>query len=174
MECVQPRTLITREGQLVGLRCVRTQVEGRRAYPCADSEFDLLAPLFISSIGSVPQEFPGLVMVGDRYQLRHPESGELTPANDIFGVGNAVSGQGNIRVSLRHATQVADHLIEQVLPDKSLLSIANQQALLARVAARQQAIGYQQYSTWIASDPPPDRQLALDGSSDTASTPDDD
>src|SRR6266853_3267028 len=68
---VQDRTvttgLLVEDGWLVGLKVSETKVEGRKAEPVADSEYQLRAPLIVSSIGSVPEKIPGVVMNGEYY-----------------------------------------------------------------------------------------------------------
>jgi len=94
---------------------VRTKVEGRRAEPIPGSEQDLRAPLVISSIGSVPEALPGVMMKGEYYTFSGEEIPRYIGGERVFGVGNVVTGQGNIRVSLVHSQKVTAHLIENYL-----------------------------------------------------------
>jgi len=116
---VQDRTmttgLIVENGRLVGLKAVRTKVEGRKADPIPGSEHDLRAPLVISSIGSVPEGIPGVAMKGEYYMFTNGEVPRYTGAENVFGVGNVVTGQGNIRVSLVHSRKVTTQLIENYM-----------------------------------------------------------
>ena len=63
---VQDRTvstgLLVEHGRLVGLKVAETKVEGRKVEPVAGSEYQLRAPMVISSIGSVPEKIPGVAM----------------------------------------------------------------------------------------------------------------
>src|SRR6202011_2368436 len=95
-----------------GLKVAETQVEGREAEPIAGSEYQLRAPLVISSIGSVPEEIPGVVMKGEYYDFSDKTLPRFVGSDHVFGVGNVVTGQGNIRSSLVHSQEVTTKLIE--------------------------------------------------------------
>ncbi|MBI3941288.1 MAG: hypothetical protein HY315_10690 [Acidobacteria bacterium] len=114
-ECHLPTAAITEGDRLVGLRFVQTRVEGRNAHPIPGTETDVLSPLVISSIGSVPEPIAGVEMKGDFYRFKDWDTGEYAPAERVFGVGNVVTGQGNIAVSRKHAAFVARHLVENYL-----------------------------------------------------------
>jgi len=107
--------LLVEDGQLVGLKVAVTKVEGRKAEPIAGSECELRAPLVISSIGSVPEEIPGVVMNGEYYDFNHESLPRYGRSGHVFGVGNVVTGQGNIRSSLLHSQEVTTKLIENYI-----------------------------------------------------------
>ena len=100
---------------MAGLKIVRTKVEGRKAEPIAGSEQELRAPLVISSIGSVPEVLPGVTMKGEYYTFDGEDIPRYLGCERVFGVGNVVTGQGNIRVSLVHSQRVTGHLLENYL-----------------------------------------------------------
>jgi ferredoxin--NADP+ reductase len=104
--------LIIENDRLVGLKVAETKIEGRKAEPIPGSEHELRAPLVISSIGSVPERLPGIKMNGEYYAFTDEELPKYTGCENVFGVGNVVTGQGNIRVSLVHSQKVTNHLIE--------------------------------------------------------------
>src|SRR5579862_8519225 len=66
-DCTLTQGLLVENGRMVGLKVVRTKVEGRKADPIPGTEQDLRAPLVISSIGSVPERIPGVLMKGEYY-----------------------------------------------------------------------------------------------------------
>lgn len=107
--------LIVENGRLVGLKLSETHVEGRKATPIPGSEHELRAPLIISSIGSVPEIIPGIAMKGEYYTFKNWDFGTYAGSDRVFGVGNVVTGQGNIRASLIHSQKVANHLIENYM-----------------------------------------------------------
>jgi len=107
--------LLVEDGRLVGLKVAETQVEGRKAEPIAGSEYQLRAPLVISSIGSVPEEIPGVVMKGEYYGFNEETLPRYVGSDHVFGVGNVVTGQGNIRASLVHSQEVTTKLIENYI-----------------------------------------------------------
>jgi NADPH-dependent glutamate synthase beta subunit-like oxidoreductase len=114
-DCTVVTGLLEENGQMVGLKVARTKVEGRKAEPIPGSEHELRAPLVISSIGSVPEILPGVAMKGEYYTFSSEDIPRYTRCERVFGVGNVVTGQGNIRVSLVHSQRVTTHLIENYL-----------------------------------------------------------
>ncbi len=165
--------LVVEDGRLAGLKLMETRVEGRKAEPIPGSEAELRAPLVISSIGSVPEVIPGIAMKGEYYTFENEVLPRYTGGDRVFGVGNVVTGQGNIRVSLVHSREVTTQLIEsymaeargaaqanaveeriQALPTLSESEIA---AIEQRIRALQERAGYTvDYDTWIARETPPD------------------
>jgi NADPH-dependent glutamate synthase beta subunit-like oxidoreductase len=107
--------LIVEGERVVGLRVADTQLEGRRCDAIAGSEHELRAPLVISSIGSVPEVLPGVTMRGEYYTFGSEDLPRYSGAEHVFGVGNVVTGQGNIHVSLVHSQKVTKHLVENYL-----------------------------------------------------------
>src|SRR6202047_867992 len=107
--------IIVQNGRLAGLKVVETKIEGRKADPIPGSEHELRAPLVISSIGSVPEILPGLAMKGEYYSFTGVDLPRDIGCDRVFGVGNVVTGQGNIRVSLMHSQRVTTHLIENYI-----------------------------------------------------------
>jgi hypothetical protein len=93
----------------------------------------------------------------------------------VFSTGNVVTGKGNIIASRKHSTGVTSHVLtdylgvpsgqptaaQQQLADhvqaKPPLDAAAIEKLLARVRARQEAVGYTcAYQEWLARVTPPD------------------
>jgi hypothetical protein len=114
-DCTMVAGVLEENGRMVGLKAARTKVEGRKAEPIPGSEHDLRAPLVISSIGSVPEVLPGIAMKGEYYTFSEEDIPHYSGCENVFGVGNVVTGQGNIRVSLVHSQRVTTHLIENYL-----------------------------------------------------------
>ncbi|MGH9572166.1 MAG: FAD-dependent oxidoreductase [Candidatus Acidiferrales bacterium] len=114
-DCTMVTGVVEENGRMAGLRVARTKVEGRKAEPVPGSEHELRAPLVISSIGSVPEALPGVAMKGEYYTFSSEEIPRYMGCERVFGVGNVVTGQGNIRVSLVHSQRVTAHLIENYL-----------------------------------------------------------
>ena len=107
--------LVVENGRVVGLKVAETKVEGRRAEPIPGSEHEIRAPLIISSIGSVPEMIPGVTMKGEYYTFTDEALPQYAGCDRVFGVGNVVTGQGNIRVSLIHSREVTTQLIENYM-----------------------------------------------------------
>jgi hypothetical protein len=107
--------LLVEDGRLVGLKVAETKVKGRRAEPLAGSEYQLRAPMVISSIGSVPEKIPGIAMKSEYYDFNNESLPRYGGSDHVFGAGNVVTGQGNIRSSLLHSQEVTAKLIENYI-----------------------------------------------------------
>lgn len=177
--------IIVENGRMVGLKLAETKVEGRKAEPIPGSEYELRTPLVVSSIGSVPEKLPGINMNGEYYTFAGKDVPRYTAADRVFGVGNVVTGQGNIRVSLVHSQkvtkrvvdcmkgsdgsagagagsaerQVADAMnaIEKQIEAIPALSEEQVAAVERQVQALQRKAGFtSDYDAWIAKVTPPD------------------
>jgi len=175
--------IIAVNGRLAGLKVVETKIEGRKAEPIPGSEHELRAPLVVSSIGSVPEKLFGINMSGEYYTFAGEELPRYTGMDRVFGVGNVVTGQGNIRVSLVHSQKVTTRVITLLQGDgiSDASTSVEQQVASAmdaigkhievipplsddqmtkverQVHALQQRVGFtSDYDTWIAKVTPPD------------------
>jgi len=110
-----PVGLIVENGRLAGLKLAETKLEGGRAEPIAESTHDVRAPLVVSSIGSVPETIPGIVRKGEYYSFTGEALPQYTGSDRVFGVGNVVTGKGNIRASLIHSQEVTTRLVENYI-----------------------------------------------------------
>lgn len=111
-----PTGLIVEDGRLVGLKVAETKIDGRRAEAIPGTEREIRAPLLVSSIGSVPEILPGISMKGEYYAFADEPTPRHTEHRHVFGVGNVVTGQGNIRVSLVHSQGVTKKLLDEYAP----------------------------------------------------------
>jgi len=178
--------LVVQDGSLKGLRITETKIQGRKAEPIPGTEHELRAPLVISSIGSVPEILPGIAMKGEYYTFTDEDLPRYAASDRVFGVGNVVTGQGNIRVSLVHSQKVTNHLIENYMSGAGgnwggshasaesrgaaqahavreglhslpALTPGEVEALERRIRAIQERVGYtSDYDSWIAKVTPPD------------------
>jgi NADPH-dependent glutamate synthase beta subunit-like oxidoreductase len=172
-ERTMPVDLVTAGGRVTGVKVVRTQVEGKKATPIPGSEEVIATDLVISSIGSIPEPIQGIRMKGETFEFKDWDLGVYDAEKGVFGVGNVVTGQGNIRASLLHAQKVATYLNENYfagavgaagaevvkghLAKKAPLPPARIAEVLGRVKALQGRAGYDgDYRAWIAKVTPPD------------------
>src|SRR5260370_3196643 len=134
--------LLVEDGRLVGLKVAETTVKGGRAEPLAGSEYQLRAPMVISSIGSVPEKIPGIAMRGEYYDFNNEALPRYGLSAHVFGVGNVVTGQGNIRSSLLHSQEVTTKLIENYIgvADEGTASARFYAGAEARGTAQAQAV----------------------------------
>lgn len=101
--------------RLVGLTLAATQVQEGRAVTLKGTEHTFPSRLVVSSIGSIPELIPGIQMGGELYRIRDLRTGEVEGLDGVFAIGNAVTGKGNILVSLKHGRAVSQHMLEHYL-----------------------------------------------------------
>jgi len=109
-----PEGLIVENGRLVGLRFRRTRIEDGRVV-ATDETFERRGSCVISSIGSIPEEIPGIAMKGELLAFSDWDYGRLDDYPIVFSAGNVVTGKGNIVASRKHAKLVTEEAIEKFL-----------------------------------------------------------
>ncbi|RLB50448.1 MAG: hypothetical protein DRJ42_18845 [Deltaproteobacteria bacterium] len=113
--CCAPVAPMVEEDRLVGLVFRRTEIVEGRVREIEGSDFEVPAPLTVSSIGSLPVPIEGLPTRGDLYEFESVETGALLGVDRVFGLGNVLTGKGNIRDSRINASVVAEGIIENLL-----------------------------------------------------------
>jgi NADPH-dependent glutamate synthase beta subunit-like oxidoreductase len=172
-DTTMPLELVTKDGRVKGVKVCRTQVDGKKATPVPGSEQVIATDMVISSIGSIPEPIQGIRMKGETFEFKDWDLGVYDAEKGIFGVGNVVTGQGNIRASLLHAQKVATYLkdnyfagavgaagaevVKGHLAKKAPLAAAKIADIRKRVKALQSRAGCDgDYHGWIKKVTPPD------------------
>lgn len=185
-----PTGLIVEEGadgrRMVGLQMSRTEVADGQVRTIPDSASPVRAPLTISSIGSIPEQIPGIPSKGEVYAYIDATVGLLDDGpTAVYAAGNVLTGKGNIKDSLESGTMVGLHVAESYLglnaDEVPLAEGARKEAgrqgariadamksrpglgpdkvdeVIRRVRERQRAIGYEgDYRAWIKRVTPED------------------
>ena len=163
---------------LSGLRFQKTEVVEGRVRGLEGSEFDVSTSLVISSIGSVPRAIQGIPTKGELYDFTDWETGELRDLPGVFGLGNVLTGKGNIKDSRENAVEIVETVVSayvgvggdpEEVPDGAREDAVNtarhatrgrpmrpeaMRALADRIRDRHAEIGYEGYESWIAKHPP--------------------
>ena len=109
-ECHLPTGVLVEDGRMVGLKMVRTEIRDNKVVELPGTELEVRGPMVISSIGSIPYPVKGIPMKGEFYTYSNWDTGELNGFPGCYGLGNVVTGKGNIAVSRRHGKAVAEHV----------------------------------------------------------------
>ena len=142
----QPVSIIEEEGRLVGLRMVENDLVNNKAISKEGTEYDLYSSMVISSIGSIPEPIEGIPMEWSTYDIKNKETGEVNGLDNVFGVGNAITGKGNIRVSRIHAREVAVYVADNRLPESGV----DVDSVRTKVHSLQEKAGYKgDYPSWV-------------------------
>lgn len=114
LECTQPTALSIVEGNLEGLEIIKNKIVDNQPIPIDDSNQVLKGNIIISSIGSLPEPIDGLPMSGSTYDIIDEDSGKFNNLDKVHGMGNAITGKGNIKASRVSAKTVGDLTIDLI------------------------------------------------------------
>lgn len=113
--CRIPTGLIVEDGRLLGLKFKKTEIMNGTVQLKEDPEQKVRGPLVISSIGSIPEPIPGIPQNGELYKISNTSTGQLSGFDNVFALGNVISGKGNIKTSSDHGKQVAEYISDSLL-----------------------------------------------------------
>jgi ferredoxin/flavodoxin---NADP+ reductase len=181
-----PTGLIVEDGRMVGVQMSHTEVADGQVRTLPDSATPVRAELTVSSIGSIPEQIPGIPAKGEVYAYIDAKVGLLDDGpTAVYAAGNVLTGKGNIKDSLESGTFVGIHVAESYLglngDEPPLAEGARKEAreqgeqiansmnsrpglapeqvaeVMRRVRERHRAVGYEgDYRTWIARVTPAD------------------
>ncbi len=112
MQAVQK---IVERDKLTGLIFQKTESRDGEIHLIAGSEMPVTTELVIGSIGAIPEPLPGIPMKGEIFDVVDFNSGKINHFANVFALGNAVTGRGNIRQSMLHSKQVTETIIDNYL-----------------------------------------------------------
>ncbi len=122
-ECFSPKEAIIEENKLSGLVMHKNIIKDGQIVPVPEEIHRITAPLVISSIGSIPDKIEGIKQVGEKFDIEDPTTGKLRGFKNVFALGNAVTGKGNIKESQKHSRSVSEIIV------KSYLGILDEDAI---------------------------------------------
>jgi hypothetical protein len=114
-DCSVPVAPIVEGERMVGLRFRKTEQRDGKSVEIEGSEFEVRSQLIVSSIGSVPEPVPAIPTKGELYDFASWESGALRGLHGVFGLGNVLTGKGNIRDSRDNAEVISVQVIRDYL-----------------------------------------------------------
>jgi ferredoxin--NADP+ reductase len=129
-----PLAPIVEDGRMVGVRFQRTKTVDGKLVNIAGEVVDVRAPLTVSSIGSIPQATPGLPMKGELVDFESWDTGKVRGFDEVFGLGNVLTGKGNIKDSRKNSQEISAEVIAGYLGVGPAPSMEG-----AHAAAREQA-----------------------------------
>jgi ferredoxin--NADP+ reductase len=113
---------IVEDGVLVGLRFQRTETVDGKLRTREGDFHEVRSPLIVSSIGSIPLPIPGLPMKGELIDFESWESGKVRGFDNVFGLGNVLTGKGNIKDSRKNAAEVSRRVVTDYVFGEGLLA----------------------------------------------------
>jgi NADPH-dependent glutamate synthase beta subunit-like oxidoreductase len=170
----RPIGLLTDGNRLTGIRFQRTEVVDGRVRGVEGTEFEAPASLVISSIGSIPKPIEGIPSKGELYHYADWDTGEVHGLPGVFGLGNVLTGKGNIKDSRENAIEIVEKVVAAYLgvgddPGGAVgeisaeveaiakkaaagkpMGVSAMKALADRIEARYRKIGYEDFESWMA------------------------
>ncbi len=171
----RPVETIVEGDRLVGIRFQKTEMIDGRVKGLEGTEFDVRSPMIISSIGSIPKPIEGIPTKGELYHFKNWDTGELHELPGVFGLGNVLTGKGNIKDSRVNAIEIIEKVVAAYLgvgdePDEvpgstsaraeavaegasagTPMTVEAMKSLAARIDKRHTEISYRDYVSWIAA-----------------------
>ena len=113
-ECTQPVGLSYEDNMLNGIEVIENEIIDGKLIAKENSNKILHGNTFISSIGSLPEPIQGIPMDGSTYNIIAEDSGKFDELDKVHGMGNAITGKGNIKASRVSAKTVGDLTIDLI------------------------------------------------------------
>ena len=110
-----PIEAIEEDGRLKGLVFLKAKVDNGKVVPIEGSEFEFKTDLVISSIGSLPEPLTGLPFKNSLIETEENGSCKVKGYENVFAIGNAVTGRGNIAESRTHGRESAQNIMVEHL-----------------------------------------------------------
>ncbi len=182
--CAVPFGKITENGRLGAMRFQSTKIENNQVITAENDVFQVEAPLVVSSIGSIPEMIKGIPSDGSIFKITDPDSCQIAGFENVFAIGNAVTGKGNINESVLHGRRITAEIMDRHLDwhqedyenwhrqtavkassdvHKIIETIEKQQflsdevihSILEKTEALQRKVGYDgNYENWVAQNTP--------------------
>jgi hypothetical protein len=115
-ECLSPLQIVEgANGRIKGLVLQKMDVNDGVLKEIPNETKTLTCRSIISSIGSLPEPIDGVPTDGSVYKIEDPVNSKVAGYNNVFAVGNAVTGRGNIKDSLLHGKETTLNIIDDYL-----------------------------------------------------------
>jgi ferredoxin/flavodoxin---NADP+ reductase len=115
VDCHSPVAVLHDGARVQGLRFRRTRMDNGKLVELPGSDYDVASPLVISSIGSVPEPVADVPRRGELYDFADATTGEVRGLHGVFGLGNVLTGQGNIKDSRENAHEITERALMDYL-----------------------------------------------------------
>ncbi len=112
-----PIDFIEEDGRLKGLILQKFKTLEDGSLVSVEGEtFPVYTEQVISSIGSIPEKIEGIPYEGDRIKTEGDEAiSKVYGYDNVFAIGNAVTGKGNIKTAKDHGSMVTQKLLDEYL-----------------------------------------------------------
>lgn len=115
-----PINFIEKDNQFKGLVLQKVEVKSGKIIPLEHEIETLESNLLVSSIGSIPEQIDGLEYEWSSLKMKQEEDYHVFGYDNVFAVGNAVTGRGNIQESKQHGQKITLEIIDKHLTEDAL------------------------------------------------------
>ena len=112
-----PINCLEKNGKLKGLKLQKVRIYNGRAVPIENNFEVLKTNMLVSSIGSIPEKIDGLEYDWSSLKMKDNGDYHVYGFDNVFAVGNAVTGRGNIQESKQHGKQMTRKIIDNHLTE---------------------------------------------------------
>ena len=116
-----PMDKIEKNGKLHAVVFCKNKIVNQKLIPDKENTFIMETPVLISSIGSLPEKINGLPYEYSKLKMKNDNGYRVDGFSNVFAIGNAVTGKGNIRESKKHGSLMTKKIIEEHLGQEDLL-----------------------------------------------------
>ena len=112
-----PVNYTEKDDKLTGIIFQNVTLLNGKIEPVKGSFVEIETDMLISSIGSIPEKMEGLQYNYSSLKMREEADYHVFGYDNVFAVGNAVTGRGNIRESKQHGKQMTALIIDKHLTE---------------------------------------------------------
>lgn len=107
-----PLSFSAKNGNISEIQFQRVRQEGRKLIPVEGDILSYPTELVISSIGSIPEKLNSVPSQDEMIDTHGELSCRVAGFDNVFAIGNAVTGRGNILESKRHGRNTTERIID--------------------------------------------------------------
>ncbi|MBI9042072.1 FAD-dependent oxidoreductase [Lutibacter sp.] len=112
-----PVNLTEENGRLSGIILQNLEIKNGKVVPIKNSFEKFNCEMIISSIGSIPEKIEGLNYSNSNLKMRDEADYQVFGFDNVFAIGNAVTGRGNIQESKQHGKQMTEIIMDKHLTE---------------------------------------------------------
>lgn len=110
-----PIDFVEENGKLKGLVIQKTKIENENVIPIKGKTEIVPTEMVVSSIGSLPEKITGLHYEWSALKMREGVDYHVYGYDNVFAIGNAITGRGNIQDSKQHGKKMTRKIIDHHL-----------------------------------------------------------
>lgn len=114
-----PVDFVEKANKLTEIVFQKVQVENGKIKPIQNSFLNIKTEMVISSIGSIPEKISGLQYDYSSLKMREAADYHVFGFDNVFAIGNAVTGKGNIQESKKHGQLMTEKIIDKDLTEEA-------------------------------------------------------